>query len=152
MLSVVAFQPTAQAATTSALRTQGAYILDTNGNTVYLRGMGLAGFAPDMILWGSGSSDNFGNQWNYNPTTVMDQTFSAMKNDWHINMIRVFVFPSWWYRDNIVPAQESSSYSSSTTPISIKTYMKTLCQEADKYGIYVDIVPYMLTPYSGSLT
>ena len=28
--------------------------------------------------------------------------------------------------------------------------MKTLCQEADKYGIYVDIVPYMLTPFSGS--
>ena len=77
MLSVVALQPTAQAATTSALHTQGAYILDTNGNSVYLRGMGLAGFAPDMILWGSGSSDNLGNQWNYNPTTVMDQTFSS---------------------------------------------------------------------------
>ena len=65
-------------------------------------------------------------------------------------MIRVFVYPSWYYRDNIVPAQESSSYSGSTTPISVKGYLKTLCQEADKYGIYVDIVPYMLTPSSSS--
>jgi hypothetical protein len=149
MIAVLA-TPTATAATTSALHTSSSYVLDANGNTVYLRGMGLAGFAPDLQLWGNGGSDNWGNQWNYNPTTVMDQTFNAMKNQWHINMIRVFVYPSWWYRDNIVPAQEASSYSGSTTPISIKAYMKTLCQEADKYGIYVDIVPYMLTPYSGS--
>jgi hypothetical protein len=141
----------AQAETpTLALHTSGSQILDTNGNAVYLRGMGLAGFAPDMILWGQGQSDNWGNQWNYNPTTVMDQTFSAMKDQWHINMIRVFIYPSWYYRDNIVPAQESSSYASSTTPISIKTYLRTLCQEADKYGIYVDIVPYMLTPSTSS--
>ena len=65
-------------------------------------------------------------------------------------MIRVFVYPSWYYRDNIVPAQEDPSYAASTTPISVKDYLKTLCQEADKYGIYVDIVPYMLTPSASS--
>ncbi len=149
MLSVFA-TPSAEAATTSSLHTSGSYILDANGNTVYLRGMGIAGFAPDLLLWGQGSSDSWGNQWNYNPTTVMDQTFAAMQSQWHVNMIRVFVYPSWYYRDNIVPAQESSSYSGSTTPISVKGYLKTLCQEADKYGIYVDIVPYMLTPSSSS--
>ncbi len=149
MISIFA-SPSAKAATTSALHTSGSYILDANGNSVYLRGMGVAGFAPDLLLWGNGGSDNWGNQWNYNPTTVMDQTFDAMKNKWHINMIRVFVYPSWYYRDNIVPAQESSSYSGSTTPISVKGYLKTLCQEADKYGIYVNIVPYMLTPSSSS--
>jgi hypothetical protein len=149
MIAVLA-TPTATAATSSALHTSSSYVLDANGNTVYLRGMGVAGFAPDLQLWGSGGSDNWGNQWNYNPATVMDQTFDAMKNQWHVNMIRVFIYPSWWYRDGIVPTQESSSYGSSTTPISIKAYMKTLCQEADKYGIYVDIVPYMMTPYSGS--
>ena len=149
MLSVFA-TPSAKAATTSALHTSGSYILDTNGNTVYLRGMGIAGMAPDLLLWGNGGSDNWGNQWNYNPTTVMDQTFAAMQSQWHVNMIRVFVYPSWYYRDNIVPAQESSSYSGSTTPISVKGYLKTLCQEADKYGIYVNIVPYMLTPSSSS--
>jgi hypothetical protein len=149
MLSVFA-TPTATATTSSALHASSSYVLDSNGNTVYLRGMGIAGFAPDLQFWGNGGSDNWGNQWNYNPTTVMDQTFDAMKNQWHINMIRVFIYPSWWYRDNIVPAQESSSYSGSTTPISIKNYMKTLCQEADKYGIYVDIVPYMMTPSSSS--
>ncbi len=65
-------------------------------------------------------------------------------------MIRVFIYPSWYYRDNIVPAQEDPNYAAQTTPISIKTYLQTLCQEADKYGIYVDIVPYMLTPSTSS--
>jgi hypothetical protein len=135
---------------TSPLHTQGSYILDSNGNSVYLRGMGLAGFAPNMLLWGNGGSDNWGNQWNPDPA-IMDQTFDAMKNQWHINMIRVFVYPSWYYRDNIVPAQEDpTNYGSYTTPISVKTYLKTLSQEADKYGIYVDIVPYMLTPSASS--
>lgn len=150
MLSVFAM-PSTKAATTSALHTSGSYILDTNGNTVYLRGMGIAGMAPDLLLWGNGGSDNWGNQWNYNPTTVMDQTFAAMQSQWHVNMIRVFIYPSWYYRDNIVPAQEDpTNYGAHTTPISVKNYLKTLAQEADKYGIYVDIVPYMLTPSASS--
>lgn len=149
-VSVLASTETAQGATTSALHTQGSYILDQNGNTVYLRGVGLAGFAPNLILWGQGGSDNWGVQWNYNPTSVMDQTFATMRDDWHINMIRVFVYPSWYYRENIVPAQEDTNYASMTTPISMKAYLKTLCQEADKYGIYVDIVPYSLTPSASS--
>ncbi|HSV49573.1 MAG TPA: cellulase family glycosylhydrolase, partial [Candidatus Acidoferrales bacterium] len=149
MVSVFAMQPVQAATTTPALHTQGSYILDTNGNSVYLRGMGLAGFAPNMILWGSGNSDNWGNQWNTD-TAIMDQTFEAMQSTWHINMIRVFIYPSWYYRDNIIPAQESSSYPSMTTAISMKSYLKTLATEASKYGIYVDIVPYMLTPSSSS--
>jgi hypothetical protein len=142
--------PTAQAATATALHTSGSQILDANGNVVYLRGMGLAGFAPDLILWGPNESDSWATQWNYNPTTAMDQTFAAMQTQWHINMIRVFIFPSWYYQDNITPAQEDPNYASQTTPISTRQYLKTLCNEAAKYGIYVDIVPYMLTPYSGS--
>ncbi len=149
MISMLTLQP-AQAATATALHTSGSTILDANGNTVYLRGMGVAGFAPNLILWGDGATDNFGVQWNYNPTTAMDQTFSAMQNQWHINMIRVFIYPSWYYRDNIAPSQEDSNYASQTTPISTKAYLQTLCTEAAKYGIYVDIVPYMLTPPAGS--
>jgi hypothetical protein len=111
--------------------------------------MGLAGFAPNMVLWGNGNSDSWGNQWNTD-TAIMDQTFESMKNDWHINMIRVFFYPSWYYRDNIVPAQESASHSSMTTGISIKSYLQTMATEASKYGIYIDLVPYMLTPSSSS--
>jgi len=134
-----------------ALHTQGQYILDQNGNTVYLRGMGLAGFVPNLILWGPDGSDNWGNQWNTNPTEVMGQTFAAMRDDWKINMIRVFVLPSWYYRDNIIPAVEDpASYGGQTTPISTKAYLRTLCEEAGKYGIYVDITPYMLTPSTSS--
>jgi len=151
ILSAFSVTSVSAATSTSALHTSGSYILDADGNVVYLRGMGLAGMVPDLLLWGQGQSDNWGNQWNYNPTSVMDQTFAEMRDKWHINMIRVFIYPSWYYRDNIVPAQEDpASYGSSTTPISVKTYLRTLCQEADKYGIYVNVVPYMLTPSSSS--
>jgi hypothetical protein len=148
MVSMLAPQPVQAAA--PALRTSGTQILDANGNVVYLRGVGLAGFAPNLILWGQGQSDSWGNQWNYNPVPVMDQTFAAMRDQWHINYIRVFIYPSWYYRDNIAPSQEDANYASQTTPISTKAYLKTLCTEAEKYGIYVDIVPYMLTPASSS--
>jgi hypothetical protein len=148
MLSVFAAVPVQAETTTPALHTSGNLIVDANGNVVYLRGMGIAGMVPDLILWGNGGGDNWGDQWNTNPTTVMDQTFSVMQSQWHINMIRVFIYPSWYYRDNIVPAQEDPNYG--TTPISVKAYLQTLCNEAAKYGIYVDIVPYTLTPPASS--
>ncbi|MCW4029761.1 MAG: cellulase family glycosylhydrolase [Candidatus Bathyarchaeota archaeon] len=135
---------TVQASVTPALHTSGRSIVDQNGNTVYLRGMGLAGMAPNLLLWGPSGTDNWGVQWNPDPA-IMDQTFASLQSDWHVNMIRVFVLPSWYYRDNIVPAQEDPN-AYSQTAISTRAYLRTLCQEADKYGIYVDIVPYMLTP------
>ncbi len=64
MLSVFSATSVQAATTTSALHTSGSYILDANGNTVYLRGMGIAGMAPDLILWGNSGSDNWGDQWN----------------------------------------------------------------------------------------
>jgi hypothetical protein len=148
-ISIFATAPV-QGAGTPAIHTSGVNILDEGGNVVYLRGVGVAGFAPNLIFWGEGGKDAWSDQWNYNPTTVMDQTFSALQSQWHVNMIRVFVYPSWYYRDNIAPSQEDPSYAAQTTPISTRTYLRTLCQEADKYGIYVNIVPYMLTPSSSS--
>ncbi len=150
MLAALSATTVSADASSMALRTQDQYILDENGNTVYLRGMGLAGFAPDLILWGQGESDTWGVQWNTD-TGVIDQTFASMRDEWDINMIRVFVLPSWYYRDNIIPAVEDpASYGSLTTPISTKAYLRTLCEEAGKYGIYVDITPYMLTPSASS--
>jgi len=151
-VTVPASSSTATAAgVASALHTNGAYILDTNGNSVYLRGMGLAGFAPNLILWDQDTTDSWSNQWNYHPQETMEQTFKTLKDQWHLNYIRVFIYPSWYYRDNITPAQEDPiSYSAQTTPISIKAYLHTLIQTADKYGLYVDLVPYMLTPSASS--
>ncbi|MCL2359968.1 cellulase family glycosylhydrolase [Candidatus Bathycorpusculum sp.] len=148
MVAPLAIQPV-QAAT-PALHTSGSQIIDADGNVIYLRGVGVAGFAPNLIFWGQGQSDSWSNQWNTNPTAVMEQTFTAMRDQWHINYIRVFIYPSWYYRDSITPAQEDSNYASQTTPISTKAYLRTLCAEAAKYGIYVNIVPYMLTPPSSS--
>jgi hypothetical protein len=150
MISVLSPTTVKAATTTPALHTSGTAIIDANGNGVYLRGMGLAGMAPDLMLWGTGGVDKWGDQWNANPVAVMDQTFSALQTQWHVNMIRVFIYPSWYYRNNIAPSQEDSAYASQTTPISTRTYLQTLCGEAAKYGIYVDIVPYMLTPSTSS--
>jgi len=135
----------------SALHTDGTYILDVNDNSVYLCGMGLAGFAPNLILWDQDATDSWSSQWNTHPQDTMEQTFQTLRDQWHINYIRVFIYPSWYYRDNIIPAQEDpASYSAQTTPISTKAYLHTLIQTADKYGLYVDLVPYMLTPSASS--
>ncbi|MDR1992016.1 MAG: glycoside hydrolase family 5 protein [Nitrososphaerota archaeon] len=153
MVSV--FSPTcaqdSASSVTPALHTSGTYIVDSEGNVVYLRGMGLAGFVPNLILWGNTASDSWSNQWNTNPTPTMEQTFANMRDQWHINYIRVFIYPSWYYRNNIAPSQEDpASYGAQTTPINTKTYLHTLIQTAAKYGIYVNIVPYMLTPSASS--
>ncbi len=150
MIAVFATTPVQGATATLALHTSGSSIVDSNGNVVYLRGLGIAGAAPNLVLWGQGGGDSWSSQWNYNPTSAMDQTFTAMRDQWHVNMIRVFIYPSWYYRDNIAPSQEDPNYAAQTTPISTRAYLRTLCEEAGKYGIYVDIVPYMLTPSAGS--
>ncbi|MCW3996334.1 MAG: hypothetical protein NWE98_09355, partial [Candidatus Bathyarchaeota archaeon] len=92
-MTLILAENTVQAATSSSpLHTVGRSVVDANGNTVYLRGVGLAGIAPNLILWGSGSGDSWAVQWNYNPTAVMEQTFNALQNQWHVNMIRVFIY------------------------------------------------------------
>ena len=114
------FNPVEAVTTTPGVFYLGILHHYTHGKVVYLRGAGIAGMVPDLVLWGSDGGDNWGVQWNYNPAAVMDQTFSALQSQWHVNMIRVFVYPSWYYRDGIVPSQEDAS-SSLTTPISTRS-------------------------------
>jgi hypothetical protein len=47
-------------AATPSLHTSGSSIVDANGNVVYLRGVGIAGMAPDLVLWENGGSDTTG--------------------------------------------------------------------------------------------
>jgi len=142
--------PSLSATSSMTLHTSGKNVYDANGNQVVLRGVGMAGFLPNLIFWGNGQSDGWDRQWDYTPVPEMDATFQVMRDTYHINYIRVFVYPSWWYRENIIPNVEAPSSQSSTTPVNIKTYTQTLCQEAAKYGIYVNIVPYTLVPWTGS--
>ncbi len=101
---------------------------------------GNRGFRSKLNSLGTRRRRQLGRPMELQPHNSHGSDIPAMQSQWHVNMIRVFVYPSWYYRDNIVPAQEDSNYSSSTTPISTRAYLQTLCQEADKYGIYVDIV------------
>ena len=137
-------------ATSSALHTSGGQILNANNDVVYLRGVGIGGFAPDNIFWGLGGSDNWGDQWQTGSslTTCLDQTFEELSTVWNVNMISVFFYPEWWWEDNVTPSVESGYTNYGTAPISTRAYLQTLCATAESYGIYVDICPYQLTACS----
>ncbi len=126
---------------TLPLHTSGDQILDSNNNLVYLRGMGIAGYVPDLILWGQGGSDSWGDQWVSASSTAVTQTFQELSSVWDVNMIRVFVYPEWWWL-NSVPSNG----------ISTQSYLETLASEAEQYGIYIDVVPYQLTACQNSFT
>lgn len=149
LLTIFSFPP-ASATFMTKLHTNQNLIYDANNNQINLRGVGLAGFTPNLMLWEKHQTDDWKHQWNYNPDAAMTSTFSSLKNDWNVNMIRIFIYPSWWYRGDIIPAQVSSDHSSKTTPINIKSYVSNLCSKAQEYGIYVNIVPYTLTPHASS--
>jgi hypothetical protein len=143
------------AATTPALHTQGNQILNADNNPVVLRGIGLytgAPGAPDWIFWNSNSNpniDSWSDQWNFSENPTMEQnaitsTMQAWEQTWHVNMIRVFIFPGLF--PTITPAQADSN-SGDNTQYNILTSLQGLCTVAAQYGIYVDICPAGITSY-----
>ena len=140
-----------QGATMLPVHTAGDQILDSNNNVVTLRGVGMAGMTPDLIFWGNSGGDSWGDQWQAASSTAVTQTFQELSSVYHVNMIRVFVYPEWWWVNNVVPGTASGQGYSSTA-VSTQSYVATLASEAEQYGIYIDIVPYQLTCYSGSFS
>ncbi len=141
MFSIVSLAQVHGATTTLALHTSGRQILDSNNNPVTIRGVGIAGMAPDLILWGKGSTDSWSSQWASASGTAVTDTFQEMSQNWHINMIRVFVYPEWYWL-NSAPGSNGNT----------QTYIETLVSQAAQYGIYVDIVPYQLTACANSFS
>ena len=141
----------ATSATTPALHTSGDQILNSNNNPVYLRGVGICGYAPDTIFWTTSGSDSYSDLWQTGSAlnSSLDQEFSALSTQWNVNMIRIFILPSWWWENDVTPSTASGSGYSST-PVSTRTFLQIVCSQAENYGIYVDIVPYQLTPCSSS--
>jgi len=150
MISILSTTSVQAQTTTPALHVSGNKILDSNNNIVYLRGIGRAGEIQSASgMWSAPGMAvaTWGQKWNPTSTNIplMDATFQAYQQVWHVNMIRLLILPSWYWQDNIIPAQEDpASYASYTTPISYRTYIATVAQEAAKYGIYVDVCPYQL--------
>jgi hypothetical protein len=103
-------------------------------------------------MWGGpgGFLASWGLKWlNVNDSIpAMDTTFQCYQQVWHINMIRVFITVDWYYQDNVTPSVEDpENYPSWTTPISYQNYIKTVVEQAAKYGLYVDLCPYQLTSF-----
>lgn len=134
---------------TSALHVSGNKIYNASGQEVLLRGVGMAGFAPSLIFWGTGESDAWSHQWTSASDSDVSQTFQQLRDVWHVNMIRFFFFPEWWWVDYVTPSVASGAGFSST-PVSTRNFIKTLASEAADYGIYLDIVPYTLTAQTGA--
>jgi hypothetical protein len=75
----------------------------------------------------------------------MQATLQSYQQYWKVNMIRIFISVNWYLQDNITPsAEDPENYPTYNTPISYRTYIKTLTALAAQYGIYVDICPYQL--------
>lgn len=133
------------------LHTSGDQILDASGNIVYLRGIGRTGDLQSASGMWAGPGDqvaNCGQKWQQISSNVplMDATFQCYQQVWHVNMIRIFVAVDWWWQNNVVPSQyDNTAYSSK--PISYRSYIQTLVEQAAKYGIYVDFCPYSLVNY-----
>jgi hypothetical protein len=64
-------------------------------------------------------------------------------------MIRFFIYPEWWWLNNVVPATESGS-GFSASPVSTRSYIETLASECETYGIYLDVCPYALVAGKGA--
>ncbi len=143
MVSTFSFSGVHAATTMLPVTTSGNQIIDSNGNVVYLRGVGMAGMSPDLIFWGSGGGDSWADQWQSASATSVTDTFAEMQSVWHVNMIRIFVYPEWWYLNG---------QSGTANGENVQTYLATLASEAEQYGIYIDIVPYQLTAYQGSFS
>ncbi len=134
-----------------ALTVDGTKLLNSAGNTVYLRGVGAAGMVPDLIFWGQNGSDSWGDQWQSASSASVIQTLQVLSQTWHVNMIRFFIYPEWFWRGNVTPSVESGTGFSSK-PINVTVYLQTLASECKSYGIYLDIVPYQLTAGSSSFS
>lgn len=141
----------AGAATISSLHVLGDKILDSANRPVILRGIGRTGDMESASgMWSTAGDVNvaaWGQKWmpiEYN-IPLMDATFECYQQVWNVNMIRLFVLPSWYWQDDIVPSQQDpANYPLWTTPISYRAYIQTVVAEAQKYGIYVDLVPFQL--------
>ncbi len=139
-----------QANAATALHVSGSQILDASGKTVILRGIGRAGDIESASgMWSSPGSAVFAWDQKWHPITnnipLMDATFKCYQQNWHVNMIRMFINVNWYWQDNVVPSvQDPANYPDWTTPISYREYVTTVVAEAAKHGIYVDICPYQL--------
>ncbi len=151
MVSTFTFSGVHAATTMLPVTTSGNQILDSNGNVVYLRGVGMAGMAPDIIFWGSRRRRQLGRPVDGSLISVCDTDVCRDATVWHVNMIRIFIYPEWWMTNNVVPSTASGQGYSSTA-VSTQTYLQTLASVAEQYGIYIDIVPYQLTCYKGSFS
>lgn len=152
MISVFSLGAVQAASTPSPLHTSGHLILDANNNVVYLRGIGRTGDLQSASGMWSGPGDqvaSWGQKWQPISANIadMDATLQSYQQYWKVNMIRVLIPVNWWWIDNVNANQFQSDAPAIT--ISYRTYIETLVQEAAKYGIYVDFVPYsVLDVYS----
>ena len=135
-----------------ALTADGSNLLNSAGQIVLIRSVGVDGFAPDLLFWTSTGSDNWGDQWTAINSAAVTQTLQQLSTVWHVNCIRFFYYPEWLWTGtgaiSLVPSTEGGG--SSSTPVNSITWLQTFATECASYGIYLDMCPYCLVAGSGS--
>ncbi|MCL5950054.1 MAG: glycoside hydrolase family 5 protein [Candidatus Bathyarchaeota archaeon] len=140
-----------QASTVKPLHTSGHTILDSSNNLVYFRGIGRAGDLDSLSgTWG-GRGENvfsYGEKWQNDTAALrqkMDETFACYRNIWKVNLVRILIPVDWWWENNINPAKEYGGGPDQL--MSYRRYIELVVEEAGKYGVYVDLVPYEVRNY-----
>jgi hypothetical protein len=142
---------TVEASTAKSLHTSGHTILDSSNEPVYFRGIGRAGDLDSLSGTWSGRGEKvfeFGEKWQTDMAVLkqkMDETFSCYRNFWKVNLVRVLIPVDWWWIDNVNPAQQYGVGPDQV--MSYRSYIALVVEEAAKYGIYVDLVPYEVRNY-----
>jgi hypothetical protein len=142
---------TTTSASNMALTVVGSNIENSAGQVVQIRDVGLEGFMPDLMFWTSTGSDAWADMWQPANTAAVNQTFQVLSTVFHVNCVRFFMFPEWWFQGSVTPSVESGGGYSST-PENVSSYLITLAGIAEYYGIYLDVCPVGLCASSSAFS
>jgi hypothetical protein len=115
-----------QVTTPSSLHTEGRWIKDSSGNTVFLHGVWLAEYADSCVgAWG-------GDYFNWNEANVRAD-MQKLRDVWHVNTIMTFMWGNWWMEDAAI------TLGGLPTSHSYRFALKETARIAQDYGLYFQI-------------
>jgi hypothetical protein len=128
---------------TRPLHTEGAYIKDDFGNTVFLRGVFKAEFLDTCAGWFpregySVGEDGYRDWGGDGEGTGVRDMCSVLRDEWGVNFVGIYIWADWWIHDRMVTVSQYVP----TTTIHYRNAIKGFIEIAQQYGIYVMVSVY----------
>jgi hypothetical protein len=117
------------------LHVAGNHLQDSDGNTVVLRGVNIAGLESSP----SGFLDDQGN-----PTVL--RSADVALNDWHANLIRLTVYPDYWLGHDESATDANGNSLGEVDPTPYRQLVDQVISKAEAHNAYV-----MLTAWGSDL-